>query len=193
MAAIDISRVNNVVQVDFGNGTILNIADSTPCTYQFVDNDTVLLLEVDTNEYQIPYSNLTVSGAAPASPAAALSSLSSVFPSAGVGYKVYRALLTQSGTDAPVATVLENTLGGTVVWSYDDQGTFVGTLSNAFTEGKTATYPVGLTDDTISIVDKPVVLFTRSSENNVRLKTGLDGVASNGVLSNSTVQILVYP
>lgn len=26
-------------------------------------------------------------------------------------YKVYRALLTQSGTDAPVATVLENTIG----------------------------------------------------------------------------------
>lgn len=26
-------------------------------------------------------------------------------------YKVYTALLTQSGTDAPVATVLENTLG----------------------------------------------------------------------------------
>lgn len=28
------------------------------------------------------------------------------------GVKVYQALLTQSGTDAPVATVLENSLGG---------------------------------------------------------------------------------
>lgn len=32
------------------------------------------------------------------------------------GYKVYTALLTQSGTDAPVATVLENTLGIDVIW-----------------------------------------------------------------------------
>lgn len=30
-------------------------------------------------------------------------------------YKVYTALLTQTGTDAPVATVLENTLGGTPI------------------------------------------------------------------------------
>ena len=35
----------------------------------------------------------------------------------GLGVKVYRALLTQTNTDAPVATVLENTMGGTVVLS----------------------------------------------------------------------------
>ena len=33
--------------------------------------------------------------------------------------KVYRALLSQTGTAAPTATVLENTLGGTVVWTRD--------------------------------------------------------------------------
>jgi len=33
------------------------------------------------------------------------------------GTKMYLALLTQTGTDAPVATVLVNTLGGTVVAS----------------------------------------------------------------------------
>ena len=51
--------------------------------------------------------------------------------------KVYRALLTQSGTAAPVATVLENTLGGTVVWTYADVGLYVGTLTGAFTENET--------------------------------------------------------
>ena len=39
-------------------------------------------------------------------------------------YKVYTALLTQSGTDAPVATVLENTLGFTPVWSRERAGTY---------------------------------------------------------------------
>lgn len=52
-------------------------------------------------------------------------------------YKVYTALLTQTGTNAPVATVLENTLGGVVVWSYDAVGSYIGTLVGAFTIGKT--------------------------------------------------------
>ena len=51
-------------------------------------------------------------------------------------YKVYTALLTQTGTDAPVATVLENTLGGTVVWTYSNVGEYTATLSSAFTTNK---------------------------------------------------------
>lgn len=52
-------------------------------------------------------------------------------------YKVYTALLSQSGTDTPVATVLENTLGGDIVWSYNGVGDYYGTLINAFIENKT--------------------------------------------------------
>jgi len=37
-------------------------------------------------------------------------------------YKVYTALLSQSGTNDPVAVVLENTLGQTITWSYNDPG-----------------------------------------------------------------------
>lgn len=55
-------------------------------------------------------------------------------------YKVYTALVMQSGTSAPVATVLENTLGGTVVWTRDSQGVYAATLAGAFTVGKTAPY-----------------------------------------------------
>ena len=52
-------------------------------------------------------------------------------------YKVYTALLSQSGTSAPTATVLENTLGGTVVWTRSNTGQYVGTLTGAFTDQKT--------------------------------------------------------
>ena len=52
-------------------------------------------------------------------------------------YKVYTALLTQSGTSAPVATVLENTLGGEVVWSRTNTGSYQGLLAGVFTENKT--------------------------------------------------------
>ena len=41
-------------------------------------------------------------------------------------YLVYTALLTQSGTNAPVAEVLENTLGFDITWEYLDVGTYAG-------------------------------------------------------------------
>jgi hypothetical protein len=50
----------------------------------------------------------------------------------GSSYKVYTALLTQTGTDAPVATVLENTLGGTLVWTRSSDGEYTATLIGAF-------------------------------------------------------------
>lgn len=52
-------------------------------------------------------------------------------------YKVYVALLLQAGTDAPTATVLENTLGGSVVWSRSGAGDYRGTLVGAFVANKT--------------------------------------------------------
>lgn len=52
-------------------------------------------------------------------------------------YKVYSALLTQSGTNAPVATVLENTLGYGITWEYLNVGVYkaVGTIGT-FEDGK---------------------------------------------------------
>lgn len=51
-------------------------------------------------------------------------------------YKIYRALLTQTGTSAPVATVLENTLGDDIVWTRGGAGQYTGTLNGAFTDNK---------------------------------------------------------
>lgn len=59
-------------------------------------------------------------------------------------YKVYTALLSQSGTSAPTATVLENTLGATVTWSRTTTGTYRGTASTGvFTLDKTAIFLTG--------------------------------------------------
>ena len=53
-------------------------------------------------------------------------------------YKVYTALLNQSGTDAPVATVLENTLGVDIEWSRLSEGYYKATPSEPiFEENKT--------------------------------------------------------
>lgn len=62
-------------------------------------------------------------------------------------YKVYTALLAQSGTSAPVATVLENTLGGTIVWTRSTPGVYTGTLVGAFVTNKTFINAKTLFDD----------------------------------------------
>lgn len=41
---------------------------------------------------------------------------------------IYKAIITQTGTAAPVATVLENTLKTNVIWTRDSAGSYYGTL-----------------------------------------------------------------
>jgi hypothetical protein len=54
-------------------------------------------------------------------------------------YKICTVLLSQAGiNNPPKAIVLENTLSGTIVWSYNAAGFYVGTLTGAFTAKKTA-------------------------------------------------------
>lgn len=55
-------------------------------------------------------------------------------------YKVYTALLTQIDAEAPVATVLENTLNGEIDWTRDSAGNYIGTLNDAFPLGKTVCF-----------------------------------------------------
>jgi len=112
-------------------------------------------------------------------------------------YKVYTALISQSGTDAPVATVLENTLGGTVVWSRGFTGNYYGTLNGAFTENKVVIVNPFISWYDASGSDHYQVVITRFSDDAVRFVTGLpdgteiDGIL-NGVLGFVSIEIRVY-
>ena len=97
--------------------------------------------------------------------------------------KVYKALLTQSGTDAPVATVLQNTLGGNIVWSYNGVGEYTGTLNEAFLNNKT--FKIIEQEDTFG----GVVLVNRINDNEVKIFTNF----SNDILSQTSILIEVYP
>lgn len=108
--------------------------------------------------------------------------------------KVYRALLTQSSTDAPTATVLENTLGGTVVWTRIDAGQYVGTLAGAFS----ITHPVNWLQ--ICVVQevseaKKYVRLETISVNAVSLTTGEpdNGLTDDVLTDPQYIEILVYP
>jgi len=106
--------------------------------------------------------------------------------------KVYRALLTQAGGAAPVATVLENTLGATPVWSRSGQGDYLLTLANGFPTAKTLYFatinwnpPVG----SFSLLKfSPAAL-----PNVVELTVGDDSGSQDDVLNNTPFEIYVYP
>lgn len=104
-------------------------------------------------------------------------------PERQASYLVYTALLSQTGTDAPVATVLENTLGGTVVWSYNDVGYYTATLANAFTENKTY-LPLVIINDGGPVV----VSVSWASSSAIELN-----ISSNGLLGATPFEIRVYP
>lgn len=109
-------------------------------------------------------------------------------------YKVYTALLTQAGTNAPVATVLENTLGGTVVWSYDGVGQYRATLASAFTQNKTWFSFINII--TGAEID---IRLTWDTINEITLMTALGGVAggigvfTDDIITDASIEIRVYP
>jgi hypothetical protein len=102
-------------------------------------------------------------------------------------YKVYTALLSQSGTNAPVATVLENTLGGTVAWSVSSVGLYLGTLTGAFTLNKTVGFISG---DQSS--DKGYGIDNLSSIDYIRTSTRQAGVLTDNQLNKASIEIRVY-
>lgn len=108
--------------------------------------------------------------------------------------KVYVALLTQTGTDAPVATVLKNTLGSVPVWSYDVVGGYYLTLSNAFTANKTNVEAIKLLwKDTALINDDIYCKIGKVSTSVILLETYFGGANANNILNNDFIEIKVYP
>jgi hypothetical protein len=100
-------------------------------------------------------------------------------------YLVYTALLSQSGTSAPTAVVLENTLGGSISWTYDSEGLYIGTLTGAFTYNKTAVIfntPLGFTAS------------YRSSINTITILTYDESFTlADDMLNNTFLEVRVYP
>jgi len=93
-----------------------------------------------------------------------------------LGYTVYTALVTQAGTAAPVATILQNTTGATFTWARTSSGTYTITASsNAFTNNKTILF-FNLGEYTFT-VNSP---WTRTSDTVITISLGGDGRITNG-------------
>lgn len=104
-----------------------------------------------------------------------------------VNYKIYRAILTQIGTNAPTATILENTIGN-IVWSRTNTGIYEATLNGAFLADKTY-YPTFGTSNAFNRI-----YIHRVNDNSIRISclsddtlTGLDNE-----IYEFPIEIIVY-
>lgn len=114
-----------------------------------------------------------------------------------LGVKTYVALLTQTAGNAPVATVLQNTLGGSVVWARSAQGVYTGTLVAAFTAAKTGVFISPLPH--LSATASQIAEYQHTSADVITLQTmsqdgGVGvGTLNDGRLADTMIKIEVYP
>jgi len=109
------------------------------------------------------------------------------------GTKVYRALLTQSGTNAPVATVLDNTLGVTVVWTRNDVGVYFGSAPNQFPTGRTMVFlGEGQTLDSWG-ENGNLAAAKLEADDAIRVESGVAGTPADSLLFDTPIEIIVYP
>ncbi len=110
---------------------------------------------------------------------------------AAAPYLVYTALLTQTSTNAPTAIVLQNTLGATITYGYDNVGSY-NVISSAgnFNPDKT----------TASLTGNAGVLYGSSvprggpSSGKIYLQTFINfTTAENSKMQDTFFEIRIYP
>ena len=105
-------------------------------------------------------------------------------------YKVYTALLKQTGTNAPVATVLENTLG-TINYNRTNTGRYtVLSPDNLFTVGKT-TIIMGNMMGTNTNVPNPFTA-ANATAGSININSSLSTTFLDSLFINTLIEIRVY-
>ena len=104
---------------------------------------------------------------------------------------VYIVTLTQTSTNAPVATVLSDTITG-IVWARTGVGTYTATKSGAFTSGKTTPNATGASCSDIA-GNKITAQWTSTNVITVKTYAAADTeTLADGVLSSQEFQIKIY-
>ena len=104
-------------------------------------------------------------------------------------YTEYVALLNQSDTDDPVATVLTNTLGVTPTWSRFVEGNYIMTATGLLVAGKVAILQVGPGTSTSFF---GAALFEDDDQMAVESYL-INGTLADNLLQNTTIHIRIYP
>ena len=105
-----------------------------------------------------------------------------------VSYSSYIALLTQTSTDAPVATVLSSNLTGTFTWARTGVGVYTLTASAAiFTANKTIVFLNAGSDI-------PIITGERTSDTVLTVKTfdPFTAAAADAAITNGAFEVRIY-
>lgn len=99
----------------------------------------------------------------------------------------YTGLLIQMGTSDPTVIEIQNTIGGTPVWSRTGIGEYMVTITGKFTENKTITTITNVT------INNDKIAIIRNDENSILIYTfNSSGAAADNVLGNTSFEIKVY-
>ena len=90
-------------------------------------------------------------------------------------YKSYIALINQSGTNAPIATVIYNDTGSTFTWNYDDVGSYFATSSSPILLGNKTVVFVTAQGNSGNNQNK-IFGGTRYNDTSIGLFTSSDGI-----------------
>lgn len=100
-------------------------------------------------------------------------------------YKLYTALITQTGTNNPVINELQNTLGETATWTRDSTGIYIGTFTGA-----------PFTDNTILSLSNvsgrlAQMVIIKSGNATIQIQTGSAGILTDDVLQGEEIRIKI--
>lgn len=96
---------------------------------------------------------------------------------------IYTAFISQSLTNDPTVTILENTLYDDIVWTRTNLGEYEGTLIGAFPANKTFTFIAQ--ENTFG----GAVTLKRLSDDTVKIETN----SSDDILNMTPLEIRIYP
>ena len=113
-----------------------------------------------------------------------VSDVSSLF---NLGYKVYVASLIQTGTAAPVATVLQNTTGGIFTWSRTSAGQYKATISGITLPANKVVIFENATGD-LNLGGK----ITSSTVIDIDQFSSGGGGYADGMLAGTSIEIRIY-
>lgn len=182
-----------------GTGTVTSVTSANAAATVATTTTTPVITIVYSPALKSASTTVDVSAATAPSSGQVLTATSSTTATwQGTTAKVYRALVTQSAASAPVATVLENSLGFTPTWTRTTTGVYTITSSAAWTADKTFCIIGQTSADTAdsSLVD--VVKTFYNSTSVIGVYTSINDVGSSYAFSDSVLyktefQILLYP
>lgn len=156
-----------------------------------ISSDLVAMLSLQRNgELTLPkYGDSTVTGTPTTFPAFTVDGKIIESPNPWLKYKVYTALISQSGTSDPTATILDNTIGS-IVWTRVSDGFYRGTLSGAFTTDKT--WPM-INTNIFAKTEGQAKFVLAGTQNYVEIYTSdTTGALADDRLNGTSIEIRVY-